>query len=119
SLSPWIHGEFLKRTNLNGTYEIYEIDIATPFDESMQTLKEKGLDGFNITAPYKEKILPYLDEIDKQAMLIGAVNTVLCKDGKWIGYNTDGAGYVRSLISKYPFLSDRKSEPVLVLGAGG
>src|SRR5699024_5468549 len=69
--------------------------------------------------PYKEKILPYLDEIDKQAMLIGAVNTVLCKDGKWIGYNTDGAGYVRSLISKYPFLSDRKSEPVLVLGAGG
>jgi len=119
SLSPWIHRQFFERTNLEGTYDIYEIDIHASFDEKIASLKEMQLDGFNVTAPYKETIIPFLDGLDEQASIIGAVNTVLNKNGKWYGFNTDGAGYVRSLLSKYPILANRKNEAVLLLGAGG
>lgn len=119
SLSPWIHGEYFKRTNVEGTYSLIEIDPEASFSKEMDKLKSMNLDGFNITAPYKEKVIAYLDDIDKQAKKIGAVNTVLCKDGKWIGYNTDGIGYVRSLQSKFPHLEEEKDKQVLLLGAGG
>lgn len=105
SLSPWIHQQFLQQENLQGDYSIIEIHPESNFDEEMKKLREKRLHGFNITVPYKEKILNYLDEIDEQAEQIGAVNTVLCKNGKWIGYNTDGVGYIRSLLQQL----DRKS----------
>ncbi len=119
SLSPWIHKRFLKATNLKGNYKIYEIPTAFDFAEEMQKLKEKGLHGFNVTVPYKEKIIPFLDNLDEQAEKIGAVNTVLQKDGKWIGYNTDGIGYVRALLYKFPELGDTKDTAILILGAGG
>ncbi|MEJ8776401.1 shikimate dehydrogenase [Pseudogracilibacillus sp. ICA-222130] len=119
SLSPWIHRQFFERTNIEGTYDIYEIDVHAPFDEKIATFKELQLDGFNVTAPYKETIIPYLDELDEQASMIGAVNTVLNKNGKWYGFNTDGAGYVRSLLSKYPVLANEKNKAILLLGAGG
>lgn len=85
----------------------------------MDLLREKNLDGFNVTVPYKEQIIDYLDEIDPYAKKIGAVNTVQCKDGKWIGYNTDGIGYVRSLESKFPEIQTDKTNRILILGAGG
>lgn len=118
SLSPWIHGEFLEKTNLNGSYSIIEIK-QDDFDKEIKKLKQLNLQGFNITVPYKEKIIPYLDEIDTQAKHIGAVNTVHNKDGKWIGYNTDGIGYMNSLLTKYPKLTNDKTLDVLLLGAGG
>lgn len=52
--------------------------------------------------PYKEEIIPYLNMLDDTAKQMGAVNTVVYREGKWIGYNTDGIGYLRSLESKYP-----------------
>lgn len=118
SLSPWIHETFLEKTNLKGTYSIIEIEERS-FAEEIEKLKERDIDGFNVTVPYKEKIIPFLDEIDPQASAIGAVNTVQNKDGKWIGYNTDGIGYMRSLISKYPELKKDKNIAILLLGAGG
>lgn len=119
SLSPWIHEQFLQRTNTNGTYNIYEISPEDSFAKEMKKLRELNLDGFNVTVPYKEKIMDYLDEVDAYAKKIGAVNTVLCKDGKWIGYNTDGIGYVRALESKYPVITSNKEKAILILGAGG
>lgn len=119
SLSPWIHEQFLKRTNHKGVYNIFEIAPADSFEEEMSKLRQKELDGFNVTVPYKEKIIEYLDEIDPYAEKIGAVNTVKCKNGKWIGYNTDGIGYVRSLESKYPEIQSDKDRTILMLGAGG
>ncbi|HLR42497.1 MAG TPA: shikimate dehydrogenase [Pseudogracilibacillus sp.] len=119
SLSPWIHAQFLERTEQKGTYEIMEIDTNASFPEAMDKLKNSQIDGFNVTVPYKEKIIPYLDHIDEQAKKIGAVNTVKCENGVWTGYNTDGAGYVRSLLSKYPQLAEEKSAKILLLGAGG
>lgn len=118
SLSPWIHETFLDKTNLKGTYSIIEIEERS-FAEEIEKLKKRDIDGFNVTVPYKEKIIPFLDEIDPQASAIGAVNTVQNKDGKWIGYNTDGIGYMRSLISKYPELKKDKNIAILLLGAGG
>src|SRR5699024_3445380 len=82
-------------------------------------LNKENLYGFNITVPYKETIMNYLDDLDDSAKQIGAVNTVLNNDGQWIGYNTDGIGYVRSLKTKFPQLADAKDKRVLLLGAGG
>src|SRR5699024_3355646 len=65
------------------------------------------------------KVMDYLDEVDEEALKIGAVNTVLCKNNRLIGYNTDGIGYVRSLEQKFPKLSEKKDSPILILGAGG
>lgn len=119
SLSPWIHGEFFQRTNLQGDYTLIEIPSDRPFTDEIKRLKEMNLHGFNVTAPYKEKIIPFLNEVDEQAEKIGAVNTVLCKNDKWIGFNTDGIGYVRALQTKFPQLKTQKSKNILLLGAGG
>lgn len=119
SLSPWIHGEFLEQTNIRGTYSIVEIEPECSFSDEMMKLKEGQVNGFNVTVPYKEKIIPFLDEIDEQAKRIGAVNTVLNKDGKWIGYNTDGIGYMRALHNHYPNVMNELNLNILILGAGG
>src|SRR5690625_1503973 len=87
SLSPWIHEQFLKRTKLNGSYRLEEIEPNDHFATRINELKASNLDGFNVTVPYKEKIIDYVDELDEQAEKIGAVNTVVVKNGKWIGYN--------------------------------
>lgn len=119
SLSPWIHERFLKITQLKGKYETIEIPLELPFDKEMNRLKKQNIHGFNVTIPYKEKIIPYLDELDDEAKNIGAVNTVLNKNGKWIGYNTDARGYLRALRHYYPSLLEEKDNKILILGAGG
>lgn len=116
SLSPWIHQQFLSQGQVTGKYELMETS-STDFDKQMNHMKEKALHGFNVTVPYKETILPYLDELDKSAEQIQAVNTVLCTDGKWKGYNTDGIGYVKALEQAYPTVTNK--DAILLLGAGG
>jgi shikimate dehydrogenase len=79
-------------------------------------LKNKlQLCGFNITIPYKQSIIPYLDSISEEAQKIGAVNTVKVVDGKWMGYNTDVNGFEKSLL---PLLQP-SIKKALVLGSGG
>lgn len=120
SLSPWIHEQFLKLANLNGTYSIMEIDPHDSFEKEINKLNDKQLNGFNVTVPFKKRIIPYLDELDENALSIGAVNTVVCKNNKWIGYNTDGAGYVAALKNNFPdFFRDGSSKRILMIGAGG
>jgi len=117
SRSPWIHNQFLKQQQKQGIYRVFETspsNLASTL-EAMKTLK---VDGFNVTVPYKESILSFLDEVDPYAKMIGAVNTVHLENGKWIGYNTDGKGFIRSFKEAYP----RHSFPemkVLCIGAGG
>ncbi|ASN05164.1 shikimate dehydrogenase [Virgibacillus necropolis] len=119
SLSPWIHEKFLQKAELQGEYNLYEIKANESFAKKIDELKKENLNGFNITVPYKKTIIPYLDELDKKAAAIGAVNTVVCENGKWIGYNTDGDGYLRSLIKAYPLVGQDKNNKILILGAGG
>ncbi|WP_112181422.1 MULTISPECIES: shikimate dehydrogenase [Paraliobacillus] len=117
SLSPWIHQQFLQQIDRDGTYLLYETEREN-FRETVEKLKEDKLDGFNVTVPYKQSIMKYLDEVDTYAALIGAVNTVVFKNGKWVGYNTDGAGYLTAMQSQFPMLFSGDKR-VLVLGAGG
>lgn len=119
SLSPWIHENFLELAHLKGSYEKIEIKPDEQFAKEMKRLKDSDVVGFNITVPHKERIIPYLDELTKEAETMGAVNTVLKKDGRWIGYNTDGIGYVRSLYLAQPEVKNQKTGRVLILGAGG
>ena len=119
SLSPWIHKSLLQKAELTGTYSLYEIDLNASFADQIEKLRVEKLDGFNITVPYKQKIMPYLDKVDRQAEAIGAVNTVVNKHGLWTGYNTDGVGYLRSLIEAYPEIGQDKNKRFLIIGAGG
>ncbi|MFC7060705.1 shikimate dehydrogenase [Halobacillus seohaensis] len=117
SLSPWIHNRLLEEQGLKGDYQLFEIE-PDQFDIRIKKLKEYDLDGFNVTVPYKERILNYLDEIDEAAEFLGAVNTVKVENGKWVGYNTDGIGYLTSLINRYPNVL-KNAGKVLILGSGG
>ncbi|WP_066194238.1 MULTISPECIES: shikimate dehydrogenase [Gracilibacillus] len=117
SLSPWIHQHFLDLAQIDGEYKLYEGDQhALP--QVIEKLRIEEIDGFNITVPYKQVIIDYLDEMDTDAALLGAVNTVVHSNGKWKGYSTDGEGYVRSLEEAFPGLLHSNTS-VLVLGAGG
>ena len=87
------------------------------FDAAIKGLIALNFKGFNITVPYKEKILPYLHTIDEQAKKMGAVNTVLIKDGQLQGYNTDGMGFLYALEQLHKYAV--KGKKLCILGAGG
>ena len=78
-------------------------------------LEEENLSGFNVTIPHKENIIPFLDELSTEATAIGAVNTIVKKDKKWIGHNTDWIGFYESI---KPLLQ-KHHKKALVLGSGG
>ena len=94
------------------TYELKEI----PKDGLDRFMKERAFLGINVTIPYKSAVIPYLDYIDPTAKKIGAVNTVVNRDGKLYGYNTDFGG-LKMLTEKAGF--DYKGKKVLILGSGG
>ncbi len=115
SLSPRLHGYWLARHGIDGTY----LPLAVPpdqFDTAVSLLPTIGWRGFNVTIPYKERILPLLDRVDAAATRLGAVNTVVCtEDGALEGTNTDGYGFIESLAEAKVAVP----EAVLLLGAGG
>ncbi len=86
------------------------------FDIAMKSLRALHMKGINLTMPHKIAVLPYLDEISPSARIIGAVNTVVVRDGKLCGDNTDGKGFVQAL--KNEGISP-KQKNVVILGAGG
>ena len=93
-------------------YEIHEVQK----DEIDDFMKKKDFIGINVTIPYKETVIPYLDYIDDNALKIGAVNTVVNINGLLYGYNTDYYGFMESLT---PLLTNRNITQALVLGASG
>lgn len=101
---------FLEK-NISGSYDLIELASISDF----QDLKDAGYNGFNVTIPYKESIIPFLDELSPEAAKIGAVNTILYQDGRWIGYNTDSYGFANSI---KPFLNNQH-ERALIFGTGG
>lgn len=100
--------------NLPFTYENFDLEYISEFKQLFT--KNHNIVGFNVTIPYKETIIPYLDSLHKKARKIGAVNTItIDKDGKLKGYNTDCYGFKKSI---KPFLKPHHNK-ALILGTGG
>jgi len=100
--------------DLPHTYQNFDIDSINDFSDIIKASKD--LKGLNVTIPYKEAVIPYLDELDQKAEKIGAVNTIkITKKGKLIGYNTDYYGFKKS-IEPYLYSNHNKA---LILGTGG
>jgi shikimate dehydrogenase len=116
SISPKMHNTAFKFLDLNYEYLLYEVN-PKDLERALNGFRATHIAGFNVTIPFKEKVVEYLDEITKLARLIGAVNTVENQDGKLVGYNTDGPGFIESLKEDVNF--DPKGKISVVLGAGG
>jgi 3-dehydroquinate dehydratase/shikimate dehydrogenase len=114
SLSPAIMNAAFRRENVNAVYLALH---AKTLKDLLTCVREIPIHGLSITMPYKESILPYLDNTDTHTTKIGACNTVVrAQDGKLYGFNTDTSGVVRPLERRLSTLQDAK---ILVLGAGG
>jgi shikimate dehydrogenase len=101
------------REGIDAQYLNFEIQSIQDFQQLL--IQHPNLAGLNVTIPYKSEIIPYLDEIDAEAKQIGAVNTIVFRGNKLIGYNTDAFGFHQSI---KPFLRNIH-ERALILGTGG
>lgn len=115
SRSPEIHERIMKDKGIQGVYDILEFS-KEDFAKSFNALKNSGYRGVNITIPYKETVIPFLDEISPQAKYIGAVNTVLFENGKAKGFNTDYYGFL-ALFQQNGL--EIKNKEAVILGSGG
>lgn len=115
SLSPEIHKDIFKELNIEGAYRLFEIPKEN-IGELSKSLRTLSIKGVNVTIPYKETVMNYLDEISREAKEIGAVNTIFNKKGKLLGYNTDYYGFKYMLEDKGITVRGKK---VTVLGTGG
>lgn len=116
SKSPDIMNAAFSHMQIDCIYTAYNVSLKN-LREAVTALKVLGFRGWNVTLPHKVEIIKYLDLVDQTAQEIGAVNTVVNDDGKLIGYNTDGIGYLRSL--KEEVNINISSQHVVILGAGG
>ena len=116
TLSPAMHQAAFRHLVLPCFYLALELRPAD-FRRLMARKKKILLEGFNLTVPHKQIVLPYLDQVSPEARAIGAVNTVIRRGPKWIGENTDAYGFLKSLRDKARWNSRGKN--ILILGAGG
>ncbi len=115
SLSPMMYNESFRLLGMDRVYLCFDTEHAD-LGGIVQSLRQMNVFGFNLTMPDKERVLPFLDEIDPAAQMIGAVNTVKNEGGRLIGYNTDGIGYMRSVREAG---CDPSTSEMTLLGAGG
>ncbi|MCL4459773.1 MAG: shikimate dehydrogenase [Chloroflexi bacterium] len=115
SLSPFIHNRAFAHLRLNYCYVVFPVP-PVQLEAAIKGMHALGLVGVNVTIPHKEAVKPYLDELSPEATAIGAVNTIVVRDGRMIGYNTDALGCQRAL-AETGF--DPQGKEVIVLGAGG
>lgn len=115
SLSPYLHGHWLKKNNIAGEYTAIETP-AGKLADTLNRLADQGYAGCNLTLPLKEATLPLMDVCDETTLAAGAVNTVVFRAGKRIGYNSDGYGFMESLWQQH---KEWRKDHVVILGAGG
>jgi len=113
SFSPAYFANKFRQEGVDAVYEKYELSNIEDFHKLIRTKPE--ITGLNVTIPYKQSIIPFLDELSTSAKAIGAVNCIAFKDGKLKGYNTDVIGFEESLL---PVLRPQHQK-ALVLGTGG
>lgn len=112
SMSPFLHERLFAAAGVRASYELLD---AAPEDLPAAVERLREFDGFNITIPYKQAILPYLDEVDGTASFFGSVNTVKNENGKLIGCSTDGDGFLFALRAANVPCAGK----LLLLGCGG
>lgn len=116
SKSPQMHNAAFKSLGLDCRYLAFDVELER-LGEAVSSIRALGMLGVNVTIPHKVEVIPYLDELSEEARLIGAVNTIVQRDGRLIGYNTDGIGYISALQEETGVTVSGKR--VLMLGAGG
>ena len=113
SFSPSYFAEKFAQLGIKDSeYLAYSIDEIGKIND----IFESGVTGLNVTIPYKEQVIPFLDKLSEEAAEIGAVNTIKIKNGLKVGYNTDVYGFRASLLGQ---IGDAKIERALILGSGG
>ncbi len=115
SISPMMHNEAFRHLGLDYVYLCFDVDTEH-LEDAVLGLKTLHVKGFNCTMPVKNKMFELVDEANEAAKIIGAVNTVLNDNGKLIGYNTDGIGYMRAVKDAGHDIIGKK---MTLLGAGG
>tara|TARA_B100001250_G_scaffold412856_1_gene445213 strand:- start:356 stop:1150 length:795 start_codon:yes stop_codon:yes gene_type:complete len=115
SLSPKLHNYWFKKNNIKAVYDkkkIYEKDLKS----IVSKVKEKKINGINVTVPFKKAVIPFLDKLSPESQETQSVNTIVFKNGNLIGHNTDIAGFEKA-IKSLNYIMEGKS--ILILGAGG
>ena len=115
SKSPAMFSRVLQRIGMQAVYVPFKIDPQN-VGKALQSLKILNIAGANVTVPYKEKVIPYLDELSEGANIIGAINTIVCSGDTLKGYNTNAIGFMDAL-NDAEFETAGKS--ALVFGTGG
>jgi shikimate dehydrogenase len=118
SAAPAMHEQAAAALGVRCHYQLIEVtnaDAAT-LRALLDGVRRLGFAGVNVTFPYKEAVVPLLDEMSPDARIIGAVNTVVVRDGRLVGYNTDSSGFARAIED---LVGGSKSAPVALVGAGG
>jgi len=116
SISPIFQQAALDHCGIDATYQAYEV-APDDVGRFVNDLRRDGAWGINVTVPHKEAVIPHLDEVDDWATAAGAVNTIVNRDGRLTGHNTDGLGFLRALQDEGGFVPE--GSRVLILGAGG
>jgi shikimate dehydrogenase len=111
SFSASFFKDYFEKNNITATYSNFELNDV----EEISSIFEQNLSGLNVTIPYKESVIPYLDRLDESAAQIGAVNVISFENGEKVGYNTDAYGFAQSI---KPFLTF-EHERALIFGTGG
>lgn len=113
SLSPLIHNRTLQHLNLNYVYLPFEVDICN-LKDAVESVRALGMAGVNVTIPFKEAVIPFLDELSPESNTCQSVNVIVNRSGKLVGHNTDGTGFMQAL-STYPV----KHGCAVLIGCGG
>ena len=115
SLSPELHNYWFKKNNIDANYDRRKID-KSEIEEIINEIKSNKLDGINVTVPFKNDVIPFLDMLSKESQITQSVNTIYKQDKKLIGHNTDIKGFELSL-KETKFNLENKT--IFILGAGG
>lgn len=114
SLSPLMHNAALKKMGLNYVYLPFMISHHE-IHKAVEAMRILNIRGVNVTIPFKEQVMKYLDELDESARRCGAVNLIINEDGCLKGYNTDGAGFIKGLEQQ----GAKPGKKAVIIGAGG
>ena len=115
SLSPLLHNYWIKKNGIDAIYEKEKLN-EDRLEHLISQVRNKKINGINVTVPFKKTVIPFLDELSIEAQSTQSVNTIYLKDDKIIGHNTDIVGFETSIKkSEYNLIN----KEVLILGAGG